>query len=215
MGRAAAGFTLVEVLAGMAIFVLIAGTAYTALRSAGRIWEAVDARSQADGEVRLAIGYLRRHLSSAFPLAVREGDRWWFWFEGKGDRVTFVAEGSRHIGLTGLYEMTVAHDTSSQPPGLVLSLRGVDRRLRAGEAGEQPVRRVLVENAAEAEFTFFGRRGGNGEAAWYPEWRRRQSLPELVRLRLRSAAAGDWPALTVRLAARGPRFLRAESREDP
>ena len=208
------GFTLLELLAGMAIFVLIAGTAYTALRSAGRIWEAVDARSEADGGVRLAMDYLRRQLSKAFPLAVRSEDRWQAWFEGDRRRITFLVEGSRRVGLSGLYQFIVLHNRESRPPSVDLVLQPVEERLRIGEVRHRALRRTLIENVADATFTFFGRREPDGDAVWHTRWHNRERLPELVRLRLRGAAFGDWPALTVRLPVDGLRFHRSGAWED-
>ena len=208
------GFTLLELLASMAIFALIAGTAYAALRSAGRVWEAVDSRSAANGEVRLAMDYLRRQLSMASPLAVRAEDRWQAWFEGDRSRVTFVVEGSRHVGLGGFYQLVVFHNRDSRPPSVDLFLQPVGARLRMGEIHRRALRRTLLEDVAEMEFSFFGRREPDREPGWHSRWHDMQRLPRLVRLRLRGGEIGDWPAVTVRLPADGLRFLRAGARAE-
>ena len=210
------GFTLLELLAGMAIFALIAGTAYAALSSASRIWETLDARSRADGEARLAIDYLRRQLAKAFPLAVPSGDRWQVRFEGGDRHVIFVVEGSRHVGLGGFYQMTVHHNAASSPPGIDLVLQHADDGLlmdEIGEIRETALRRVLLEDITGVEFTYFGRHDRNEEPGWYSEWRDMQMLPDLVRLRLKGGTIGEWPALTVRLPTDGLRFYRARSGE--
>ena len=200
------GFTLLELLASIAIFGLIAGTAYTALRSAGRIWEAVDARSAADSEVRLAMDYLRRQLSMASPLAVRAEDRWQAWFEGDRSRITFLVEGSRHVGLGGLYQLMVLHNRDARPPRVDLVLQPVGERLRIGEIRHRALRRTLLEDVVDMEFTFFGRREPDREPGWHSRWHDMQRLPKLVRLRLRGGVIGDWPAMTVRLPVDGLRF---------
>ena len=207
------GFTLLELLASMAIFLLIAGAAYAALHSAGRIWEAVDARSAADGEVRLAVAYLRRQLSRASALAVRGEGRWQAWFEGDRSRVTFLVEGSRHVGLGGVYQLTVRHDRDSRPPRMDLVLQPVDERFRAGNHGRRAVHRMLLEDVADMEFTYFGRRDADLEPGWHSRWRDMQRLPRLVRLRLRIGTIGDWPAMTVRLPVDGLRFHHVGARD--
>lgn len=211
------GFTLLELLVSMTLFVLIAGTAYAALRSAARTWERTDARARADGETRLVLDYLSRWLATAFPLAVQTDDRWRPWFEGTRDRLVFLVEGSRHVGLSGLFQVIVRHDAEARPPGVELVLQRVHERLKIGEVRGTPLRRLLLEDVVEVEFTFFGRRNSNDEPAWYPEWRDAKLLPKLVRLRFQGGDVGEWPALTVRLPVDGLRFLRmpAEGVESP
>ena len=204
------GFTLLELLVGMTLFVLIAGTAYAALRSAARTWERVDRTALMDGETRLVLDRLERWLATAFPLAVRTDNRWRPWFEGDGGRLVFLVRGSRPVGLSGLYQVVVRHDTEARPPSLELVMQHVDERLGIGELREPALRRVLIEDVAEVEFMFFGRRGPKDRPAWHPEWRDAGLLPKLVRLRLRlqGGAVGDWPAVTVRLPVDGLRFRR-------
>lgn len=205
------GFTLLELLAGMTLFVLISGAAYTALRSAARTWERTDRKARTDGEMRLVLDYLGRQVATAFPLAVRTGNRWRPWFEGGRDRLVFLVKGARHVGLSGLFQVIVQHDTEAQPHHVELVLQRMDERLRMGEIRETALRRVLMEDIAEVEFTFFGRRDSKAKPAWYTEWRDAKLLPKLVRLRFQGVAPGDWPALTVRLPVDGLRFLQARA----
>ena len=193
------GFTLIELLAGMTLFVLLAGTSYTALRSAAHTWDRVEEKARMAGEVGLAFDYLGRRLATAFPLAVRSGNRWRPWFEGEKDRLVFLVNGSRYVGLSGLFQVMVHHNTEARPPSVDLVLQRIDDRLGIGEFHQAALRRVLIKDIARVEFTFFGRRDSNEEPAWYPEWRGLELLPKLVRLRLQGGAVGDWPPLTVRL----------------
>ena len=193
------GFTLLELLVGMTIFVLIAGTAYSALRSATRIWETVDAQSRADGEARHALEYLRRQVSTAFPLAIPTEDGWRLWFKGESDRIVFLVEGSRHVGLSGLYQMIVYHNTQADRPSVDLVLQYVDERLQIGEVRAHALRWVLIEDIEEVEFAYFGAHDQDDEPIWYSQWRNLQVPPKLVRLRVQGGAIGRWPTLTMRL----------------
>ena len=207
--RARRGFTLLELLVGMTIFVLIAGTAYAGLRSATRTWEKTDERARMTRETSRGLDYLRRELSTAFPLAVLVDNRWRVWFEGERDRLVFLVEGSRRVGLHGLYQVVVYHNAEASPPSIDLALQRLDDELRIGEIREGAIRRVLIENVAAVEFSFFGRLERREEPAWLNAWQEAQTLPDLVRFELHRVAAGEWPAVTVRLPVDGLRFRRS------
>ena len=202
------GFTLLELLVGMTIFALIASTAYVGLRSASRTWEKVDARVWAHREVRFGIDHLRRELAAAFPLAVRTEGGWRVWFEGERTRVAFLVNGSRHVGLNGLYQVVAYHDSTSSPASLGLALNRFDDGLAMGEIRDGALRRVLIEDVLDVEFAFYGRPDGDEEPAWHAEWRAAQQMPRLVRLRLWGPVAGAWPAALMRVVAEELRFLR-------
>lgn len=202
------GFTLLEVLAGLTIFALIASTAYAALHSASRIWERVDARAEENHETWLALNYLRGRLATAVPLGISDGgNRWRLWFDGQPGGITFVSEGSRHVGTSGPLQFTVRHETDAHPPSLMLLLHRVGDGLQIGEVRENALRRTLIADVERVEFSFFGSRRLGEDPAWHSQWRKVQSLPQLVRVQLSGIATGDWPALTVRLRADGLRLM--------
>lgn len=206
------GFTLIELVVGMTIFVLIAGAAYGGLRAASRTWEKTNEQARTTNEVRLAFDYLRRQLATAFPLAApAEGGRWRVWFEGTDDRVVFLVEGSRHVGLSGLYQVVVHHNPDRTPPGVDWVMQRFDETIRVGQISEGALRRALIEDVAEAEFTYYGRHAPDVPPVWSGTWRGTQGLPMLVRLQLRGGAVGDWPALTVRIPVDDLLFHRSET----
>lgn len=202
------GFTLLEVLAGLAIFALIAGTAYAALHSASRVWVHADARAQEYRDSWLALDYLRRQLAGAVPLGVSAGGNYWrLWFDGQADQVMFVAEGSRHVGISGLIQFTVSRGAQTRPPGLMLSMQRVDDRFRMRAAHDGALRRLLIAGVEQVDFAFFGSKRPGEAPSWYSQWRNVQSLPQLVRIRLSDGTA-EWPDLVVRLRADGLRLYK-------
>ena len=184
------GFTLLEFLVSMMIFVLVASSSYAVLSTAGAYWERGEARTEDYAQARHAFRFLRQTLASALPVAVLRDGKWHIRFEGGSDRFRFFMHGSRHVGQRGLYQADVAYEDSE----LRLTMRKADEK----DSGAS-LSRSLIEHVAAAEFSYFGSDGPGKPAAWHSEWRERHSLPRLVRLRLRSETTGEWPELTVRL----------------
>lgn len=190
------GFTLLEFLVSMTLFVLISGTAYGVLSTAGKLWERGDQQVLANTQMRFAFDYMRRQLSRVLPVAVPVDGRWRVWFEGEPHQVRFLVRGPRHVGLQGFYETVIYHNIEVDPPRIDLEMRRIDRETVQGIFW-----RTLLEGIPKAEFEYFGRPDGGDEAVWFSQWKESRSLPRLVRVRLGSDTTGEWPELTVRLPA--------------
>lgn len=190
------GFTLLEFLVSVTLFVLISGAAYGVLSTAGSLWERGDQQAVANTQTRFALDYLRRQLSRALPVAIPVDGRWRVWFEGEPHRVRFLVRGPRHVGLHGFYETVIFHNMEVTPPRMDLEMRRIDR-----ETAHGVFRRTLLEGVPKVGFEYFGPRDGGDEAAWSPQWQESRSLPRLVRVRLGSDTTGEWPELIIRLPA--------------
>ena len=195
------GFTLLEFLVSITLFVLISGTAYGVLSTAGKLWERGDQQALANTQIRFALDYMRRQLSKTLPVATPVDGRWRVWFEGESHQVRFLVRGPRHVGLHGFYEAVIFHNTDVKPPRIDLEMRRIDRETVHGV-----FRKTLLEGVPKAGFEYFGPRNGGDEATWFPQWQEGQSLPRLVRVRLGSDTTGEWPGLTVRLPANVVRY---------
>lgn len=190
------GFTLLEFLVSITLFVLISGAAYGVLSTAGRLWEHGDQQAVANTQMRFALDYMRRQLSGALPVATRVDGRWRVWFEGTSNRLRFLVRGPRHVGLYGFYETVIFHNTEVTPPRIDLEMRRIDKETVHGV-----FRRTLLEGISKVGFEYFGQRDSGDEAAWSPQWQESRSLPQLVRVQLGSDTTGEWPGLTIRLPA--------------
>ena len=190
------GFTLLEFLVSVTLFVLISGAVYGILSTAGRLWERGDEQTTASTQIRFAFDYMHRQLSRALPVATPVDGRWTAWFEGEPHKVRFLAKGFRHVGLHGFYETVIFHNMEVKPPRIDLEMRRIDKETAYGV-----FRKTLLEGIPKVGFEYFGSRDGRDEAAWFPQWQGSQSLPRLVRIRLDSETTGEWPELTVRLPA--------------
>ncbi len=190
------GFTLLEFLVSVTLFVLISVAAYGALSTAGRLWERGDQQAVANTQIRFALDYMRRQLSRALPVAIPVDGRWKVWFEGTPHQVRFLVRAPRHVGLHGFYEAVIFHNMEVKPPRIDLKMRRIDK-----ETAHGAFQKTLLEGVPKVGFEYFGRPDGGDEAVWSPQWREIWSLPRLVRVRIGSDTTGEWPELTVRLPA--------------
>lgn len=204
------GFTLLEALAGLAVFSLVVVVLFSGYRLAARSWESAERAHEASAEFRIASEFMRRHLGKAFPLAISERGSWRLWFQGSREHVIFVTEMPAYLGHGGMYQMTLAVDDDED----ALHRVSVSRRLlhpeaEPGRAGTDDGPKVLIDGLSEAGFAFYGSPRRGAEPGWYARWERAERLPSLVRLRLADAETGAWPELVMRLHADGLRYQRS------
>ena len=202
------GFTLLELLVGLAVFSLLVATLYSGFRFGTRSWEAGARSTDAANEQRLASAFMRRQLGKAFGLAVRDGARWRLRFEGSRQRLVFISDVSRYVGQGGMYEMTLAVEGHSERQ------LTVGRRLLrppaegAADSGTTPPK-SLVDGVVEAEFAYYGSPGRRMAYDWYDSWEDAERLPSLVRVRVRTRTAGEWPEIVVHLKADAIHYQQA------
>ncbi len=67
----------------------------------------------------------------------------------------------------------------------------------------------MLEGLESARFDFYGSQRADAEPTWQASWDNAQRLPSLVRVRLASRAAGQWPEMLIRLPTDGVRYQRS------
>ena len=78
----------------------------------------------------------------------------------------------------------------------------------AGAGDWDVASKSLVDDLEKAEFTYYGIPARDMPRGWYSRWEGVERLPDLVRIRVASQAAGEWPELMVHLNVDGTRYLR-------
>lgn len=191
--RHEAGFTLVELLAALAILAVLTGVLAAALSTGFTGRERITARADALEELRAAQSLIRRTLSEARPVQWTAQGRFTVAaFDGAPGRVSFIGTLPGFDGPGGLHQIRFGVEDGA----LVM-----ERALTAGE--EQVFRTadpvVLLRDVAALRVTYFGKRARATQGQWHPEWKDEASLPDLVRLEVESSVAGKplWPALVV------------------
>lgn len=211
--RLQAGFTLLELLVGLTVFSLLVVTLYSGFRFGTRSWEAGSDSTEVSNEQRLASAFMRRELGKAYGLAVRDGARWRLRFEGSRERLVFISDGSRYVGQGGLYEMTLAVE-GGRERHLSVARRPLDPAVAAASNERNLLPRPLVEEVESAEFAYFGSPAKRMETTWYDSWDGADRLPSLVRVRVSTPTAGDWPDIVIHLKADAIHYDRAVSSDE-
>ena len=193
------GFSLMEVLAALALLALLLAGVYSGIRTASRSVSAGSAAVERLDAVRSAQQFLRRELAQAMTqqLAKNPGNDEAIFFKGDARSMSFVAPLPGYLGRLGPQAQTLE---------LVDNGKG-GRRLQVRFAllppGGQPLApgppQVLLEDLREGGFQYRGFDAQGRVGAWSSDWPQGSRLPQLVRIDLRLAGTGYWPQLTVPL----------------
>lgn len=197
------GFTLLELLAGMAVFAIMAGIVLGGIRLGVRSWDAAAGRSDATEQIRIVHGVLRRQISSALPLASSKSGGWSLEFEGGRDALHFVTELPGYVTGGGIHHATVGTESDGKHQRLVLRWRP----LHALDEEAPPEQAMLAENITNVRLEYFGARDRNALPEWRDDWRDSRTLPRLVKLSVVDEDGQAWPDLVVALEVDAVRFI--------
>jgi general secretion pathway protein J len=177
--KRSSGFTLIELLVALVLLSLMFLLLISGLQFGTKVWsekeEAVSHTSQA-----LAVqDVMRRLLSEARPVMVQtdKTTRQQVFFVGTRNSIRFVAPMLHHLGMGGLYEISLYLTKGGQARKLEMSWRVFPQG-----SGEQHA--VLLNNVANLEFDFFGAPRPQEAARWYADWQEQLYLPQLIRVHL-------------------------------
>lgn len=192
--RRPGGFTLVELLVGLALFALISILLAGGLRFGIRAWEVGRERAEPTDEVGLAQNLLRRELGEA---ALQRDDRDASTFAGGPDSVAFAAPLPAAAMAGESYAFLLQASAVAERTDLALAWKPATAASRPGEGDVGSA--VLLEDIAGIELAYFGATAPGRAPVWSSRWNGVAGLPQLIRLRVRFPA-GDrrlWPDLFV------------------
>ncbi len=194
------GFTLLELLISLTLLGLIAAVLFGGLRFGLRAADIGSERLDRSRELLLAQSFLRRQLGQAIPLARgRDQGQAVAWFDGGRDAIEFIAPMPAHLGLGGLYRVTLR--TTGEPGSRRLTL--VQRMFRPNDEGASAATdggiTTLIDGIEGLRFDYYGAASPDDRPRWESEWTEMETLPELIRVRVTfpAAAGRHWPDLTV------------------
>lgn len=194
----ARGFSLLEVLAALALLALLLLGVYSGIRTAAHSVRSGSAAVERLDQVRSAQQFLRRELEQAMTqqLAKNDIDEPIF-FKGDARSMSFVAPLPGYLGKLGPQAQTLrlADDgKGGQRLEISFALLAPDGKpLPAGPP------QVLLDHVSEGRFSYRGRDARGRATEWRGDWPTGDRLPRLVRIDLRLPANGYWPQLTIPL----------------
>ena len=202
----ARGFTLLELLVGMAVFALMAGLVLSGIRLGVKSWNAAAARSTEVDEMRVVHALLRRQLASALPLATSRAGGWNLVFEGDAESVTFVSELPGYVSGGGVHLVTLELVESGEGKALMMRWRPL-HALDSDAPGDEA---LLAEHLEGLRAEYFGALSRNALPEWRKSWRDSRTMPRLVKLSLEPENGAPWPDLVVALELDAVRFITSD-----
>ncbi|MHC1480704.1 prepilin-type N-terminal cleavage/methylation domain-containing protein [Frateuria aurantia] len=197
--RAAAGFTLLEVLLSMLLLAMLMAAIYAALASAVRWVHAGEAQAQRSEQLFASQRFLRRSLSQIRSVAVMDPvDGVAHQLLGYPRQLQYVAPsvGSQAGRGLQLYRLQLASQ-GSRRWRLELSIAPVP------PIGQPPRWRlppeVLLDGIVSGHFAYRGSDTSSTPGRWLLEWTPARHLPRLVTLQIQLDGARSWPSLVVPL----------------
>jgi len=201
--RRMAGFTLLELLVALLLLGLISTMALGGVRLGARTWETVTAKAEENGRAQMVRGFLVRELAQAVPVFFVDdstGERR-LAYVGDSQSLVFVAPLAPHFGLGGYQrlELSVVDDDPVAGSQLILKRRRFHRDDWPDAPGEEEDETHLLLDGIAGVALAYRESDRDGTADWSDDWRGRDALPALVRLRVTftDGRGADWPELLV------------------
>lgn len=197
--RGARGFTLLEVLASLALLALLMVGVYSGIRTATVSVRAGTALIERSDQIRSAQQFLRRELAQSLSQTIDhtpQGEQ--RVFVGSAREMFYVAPLPGYLGQLGpqLQRLQLVDDgAGGSRLELSLALLPPDGRppLPLGEP------QVLVDHVLDGSFSYSGINGAGEAQGWSQTWGDGRRLPQLVRIALRLSGNEAWPQLQVPL----------------
>lgn len=197
-----AGFTLVELLVGLALFSLLATLLFDNVRFGLRAWQHGNAHAAQFERNLVTQDLLRRLIGNIYPMLVAEGGTQRLDFEGSKEAVSFLGNAPVVASGGGRFRYRIFVERQQSHADLVMS---ATPELAKQQDATMTRRTVLLSDIANAEFAYFGEGTSERNLQWQDSWAQRVDMPSLMRIRVafRSTEAQLWPDLVIapRIAA--------------
>jgi len=201
MRARAAGFTLIELVIALALMGVMVLFMYSGLAFGLRGWDAADTNGRRTADRRIAENFLRREVAELFPMRWKDPLVLRLAFEGKPDLLRFVSVRPAGISVTGLSLVGVSaeQDTVKRTRNLVM------RRASPGDEQKdfgplaQGEATILFEDIDSVAFEYYGAENDFTDPKWVDTWEWPGRIPQLIRIRVRTADGSYLPEMIVRM----------------
>ena len=197
--RLARGFTLLELMIGLALLGLIMTLIFAGLQLTIRGWDATEATGERVNRVRLARTLLQRELAAVFPYRWKNATEMNLAFVGARDSLKFVSSTPPRAGRSGLNLVELLLSKNDTGLRLLMRHRVPATDLRDFDEMERADSVILLDDLESAGFEYFGSDTPSAKPYWRDKWEDRQRLPRLIRVSLRTKGAPAWPEIVIAL----------------
>lgn len=202
------GFTLLELLAALALLSLLMLGVWSGIRTAAHTMHHGRAKVDRLDKVRGAERFLRRNFSQVTPIPwARDEEGRAVVFDGGVHAMRFVAPLPGFLGRMGpqMQELALVPDGHG-----TWRLEVTFAMLPPDGSQPRPLGKpeVLLTGIRQGRFVYRGFDLKNQDLGWRTSWARPTQLPSLVRVELQ-LADGRWPTLTAPLRVDGSAVNRA------
>ena len=200
MGRAR-GFTLIEMVVALALLGTMMLLMYSGLTFGLRGWDAADTNGRRTADRRIAENFLRREIGETFPMRFKDPMTLKVAFEGKENRLRFVSSRPAGISAFGLslVGLEIETDDIKRTRNLVMRRAMPDDEAKDFAPLDKGERTVLFEGVDAVVFEYFGSENDFTDPKWVEAWDFAGRVPQLIRIRIRTADGGSLPEMVVRL----------------
>ncbi len=190
------GFTLVEVMIGLALLAMLMSLAAYGVQMGVRSWTRAETVTADLDDIETVQGWLRRMIVRALPAyATADPANLSIVFAGEPDTMLLVAPQPATQGAGPPAVQRIFMAPSNGAPGVF-----VRWQLNAPQGSPPPARDdLLLDHVAMLRFGYFGAGGPGQPAAWQDRWVDRDRLPDLIRISITRDRKGlrPWPDLIV------------------
>ena len=196
------GFTLLEVIVAMVLVGAIMLLLYSGLTFALRAWDAGDVNGRRTAERLLGENFLRRELSELFPMRWKDPTQVKMAFEGGPQRLRFVssrAPGLQAGGLS-LVGLEVEENSATRTRDLMMVRAMPDDTAADFGPLERGERHLILAGIDAVSFAYYGSENEFNDPKWHDTWEFPARIPQVIRVRARTADGSILPELLVRVA---------------
>lgn len=193
------GFTLLEMVIGMALLGFVLLLLFSGLRLGSRSWDAGE-RITSEMARQVAItNFLHRQLSLVYPFRWKKDGQAALAFDGEQSHVYFVAAIPAHLGPGGLQLLVLEETRDRGGSALRLRWQSPSPETKEFVFPDESSEVYLLRDLETFEISYFGSSNPDTEPSWHASWTNEARLPKLVRVKIATKNGKAWPEIVAAL----------------
>lgn len=192
------GFTLIEVLLAMTLLSVMMTLLFVSLKICAESWEKGEKKIFEVSETAGVVNFFQRHLVMAKPLwnDFTQEERL-FSFQGDRQSLQFVSSFPASAGRAGLQLFNIRLVKENRENLIKVTI--VPFYPVAEGDDWLTEEETLIKGVADVSLAYFGQEEGETESRWLDQWRGRDQLPKLVRIKIELENKVFWPEMDFEL----------------